>query len=398
MVLELELELELELPSERTMMKSALIIGGTQFIGRHCVERLLKNGGWNVWLLNRGKTPSPFSVSEERVQYCRCDRLNDGKAFRRHLASRSWDLVVDFVCFCAENARDAVKGLERDDGSFDTKLYVLISTDSVYMATNAIDSRAITEDASARNLRPTTVSEITSVRNHDAYQFQYGNGKLGAEDVLLEAYAESGFPATILRLPDVFGEYNNLDGFLDLFNDIEAGRCVASKPGWNKRDGNKYPKSWVKEHRISMVYAPDVASAVVACFNDPAKVAGHAFHIASGIASIWQVYEQVRSSLNKLRESRGLPPCAPLVPDYSRSVYFPSVDIGPLCIKKAQRLLGWAPTPISEWLHKSVEWYTDERNKEYSRRLAESSSDSDSDSESDSDNKGSASFKFNFFS
>ena len=42
--------------------QKVLVMGGTQFMGRTMVDRLLKEGD-DVTILNRGKTPSPFGES-----------------------------------------------------------------------------------------------------------------------------------------------------------------------------------------------------------------------------------------------------------------------------------------------------------------------------------------------
>ena len=51
-----------------------LVLGGTQFVGRHIVAALLERGGHHVTLLNRGRTENPFGDSVEAVRGDRCDR------------------------------------------------------------------------------------------------------------------------------------------------------------------------------------------------------------------------------------------------------------------------------------------------------------------------------------
>ena len=48
-----------------------LVIGGTQFIGRRCVEELVRLGV-DVTMITRGKTPNPHPT--ESVQHVVCDR------------------------------------------------------------------------------------------------------------------------------------------------------------------------------------------------------------------------------------------------------------------------------------------------------------------------------------
>ena len=75
---------------------SVLVLGGTQFIGRASVAALLSDGGYDVTLLNRGRSrPNPF---EGRVATLKADRT-DAAAVEAALASRRWDAVIDFIAF-----------------------------------------------------------------------------------------------------------------------------------------------------------------------------------------------------------------------------------------------------------------------------------------------------------
>src|SRR5579884_4131259 len=73
-----------------TASRSVLVIGGTQFIGRELVRRLLARGD-RVAILHRGRSVIPAGASE-----ILCDR-NDTGAVRRALAGRRFDLVFDNV-------------------------------------------------------------------------------------------------------------------------------------------------------------------------------------------------------------------------------------------------------------------------------------------------------------
>ena len=68
----------------------ALVIGGTLFIGRELVRRLLARGD-HVTILHRGRMAVPEGVDE-----IVCDR-NDVEAVRRALGGRQFDLVFDNV-------------------------------------------------------------------------------------------------------------------------------------------------------------------------------------------------------------------------------------------------------------------------------------------------------------
>ncbi len=50
----------------------------------------------------------------------------------------------------------------------------------------------------------------------------------------------------------------------------------------------------------------------------------------------------------------------------------PSVDVGPISIEKALRLLGphgWVPTPMREWLGETVAWNMSKDNRHYTKHV-----------------------------
>jgi nucleoside-diphosphate-sugar epimerase len=197
--------------------KKILVIGGTQFMGRLVVENLL-GAGAEVSVLNRGRTPSPFS-DNPRVHHIRCDRLNDRNLFRQIICQGSqysdssgskrkaesvendsevvpWDGVIDFVCFQPKNVHDVIKCLN-------TKHYIFISSDSVYMACDP-ERTANSAKASGGRLLEDDIHDprdIKSVKSRNHYQYGYGNGKLQCERALLASDHFKHF--TILRFPDV---------------------------------------------------------------------------------------------------------------------------------------------------------------------------------------------------
>jgi len=72
-------------------MTRALVIGGTLFIGRALVERLLERGD-EVVIMHRGRG-TPFGA---RVGEIRCDR-NDTAAVKAALDGTRFDVVYDNV-------------------------------------------------------------------------------------------------------------------------------------------------------------------------------------------------------------------------------------------------------------------------------------------------------------
>jgi len=96
-----------------------LVIGGTQFVGRHIVSSLIADDD-TVTLFHRGETnPDLFAWAEHRLG----DRNVDLSA----LASGSWDVTIDTSAYVPRQVRTLAQALDGRGGR-----YVQISTVSVY--------------------------------------------------------------------------------------------------------------------------------------------------------------------------------------------------------------------------------------------------------------------------
>lgn len=74
-----------------------LIIGGTQFLGRHLTTAALA-GNHEVTLFNRGNHPSPAMANVETI-------VGDRNRDLHKLKGRHWDGVVDTCGFLPDNVR-----------------------------------------------------------------------------------------------------------------------------------------------------------------------------------------------------------------------------------------------------------------------------------------------------
>jgi len=170
------------------MAMNVLVIGGNRFMGLGLVWRLLC-GGHRVTLLNRGHLTDPFG---DRVERIRADRSSD--AFDAALAGRTFDRVVDFAGFSADDAARAVRVLGGRVGHL-----VFISTGQVYLVRKGCPIPSREDDYAGP-----VMSSAPSPADHD--DWLYGIGKRGAEDVLAAAPA---LPSTRLRIPMVNGEHDH---------------------------------------------------------------------------------------------------------------------------------------------------------------------------------------------
>lgn len=82
------------------MKKTALVIGGNRFFGRHLVQSFLDEG-FDVTLLNRGNNDDGFLTKVKRLI---ADR-RDFEALDKVLRNTMWDFVVDQVCFTGPEAK-----------------------------------------------------------------------------------------------------------------------------------------------------------------------------------------------------------------------------------------------------------------------------------------------------
>ena len=101
-------------------MDTALVIGGTRFIGRFLTEDLLE-GGYDVTLLTRGNQDLPTA----EVSHVTGDRTND-EDLERAYEEADPDLVVDMVAYMPEEVRDAVRVFS------DVERYVFVSSTAAY--------------------------------------------------------------------------------------------------------------------------------------------------------------------------------------------------------------------------------------------------------------------------
>ena len=143
-----------------------LVLGGTQFLGRHVVDAALEQGH-AVTLFNRGQTRPELFPDVERL---RGDRDGDVSA----LAGRSFDAVVDTSGYVPRIVGRTIDALP------DVGHYTFVSSISVY----ADLSVPPTESSPVRELEAPT----------EEWREAYGELKADCEDVVLARFADAFIP------------------------------------------------------------------------------------------------------------------------------------------------------------------------------------------------------------
>jgi nucleoside-diphosphate-sugar epimerase len=205
-------------------------------------------GGHQVTVLNRGRQRDTLG---NRVERLRGDRTTED--FARLLAGRSFDAAVDLAAYLPDDARRAVEVLDGRVGH-----YVVISTGQVYLVREGCPRPAREVDY-AGLLRPEPKDP------YDRGQWDYGMGKRGLEDALVEAWERRRFPSTRLRLPMVNGErdhFRRLERYL-----------------WRMLDGGPVLLPGGGEHATRHVYSGSVVKLILAILGR-ADTFGQAYNVA----------------------------------------------------------------------------------------------------------------------
>jgi nucleoside-diphosphate-sugar epimerase len=193
------------------MSRNILVIGGTRFIGRLLVQRLL-HAGHRVTIATRGYAPDPFGT---RIQRIRADRRNE-LAMRAVAKAGPFDVVFDQMCYSPLDAAIAVRTFAGQVGR-----YVMTSTIDAYRVLGFGHSGALTESQLAVEAQPID----TRYPWHDPRRAVecYVAGKVQAEAYLVR---DGSLPLVTPRLAHVLGGPEDFTGRLAHY--VELARAGAT--------------------------------------------------------------------------------------------------------------------------------------------------------------------------
>jgi nucleoside-diphosphate-sugar epimerase len=301
----------------------SLVIGGTLFIGRALVRRLLARGE-HLTLLHRGPS-NPFAGQTDEIH---CDR-NDVAAMRNALAGRRFDVVYDNVYdwqrgTTAEQVESAAMAVA--DG---LRRYVFVSSVAAYQP-----GENLAEDA-----------PLAAANEPE----DYPRNKANTERMLFRLHHQRGFPAAALRPPYVYGPENPF--YREAFF---WDRLLDERPILVPEDGSR---------RMQFVLADDVARAEIAAADTDAAD-GRAYNVCNDqpitqdelVQALAKVAGRPARLVHVPRQrlldmGGGL-----FAPPYYFAQYF---DMPPITQSNAQARadLGFEPTPFQEGLQRAFAWY-----------------------------------------
>ncbi len=297
-----------------------LFIGGSGVISSAC-SRVAVESGIELFVLNRGRStgrPLPPGVTMLRAD------IREPGSVRDEIKDLEFDSVVDWVAFTSGQVQADIDLFGGRTGQ-----YVFISSASAYQTPPA----------------RMPVTESTPLRNPF---WQYSRDKIACEDLLVGAYRDRGFPATIVRPSHTYDQTSvPFDGRWTVL-----GRMLAGKPVIVHGDGTSL---WTLTHH------DDFARAFVPLLGHP-RTLGEAFHITSDDVLTWnQIAQTLAAALGVTARLVHVPSdaIAAAEPDWGAGLLGDKAHSMVFDNAKLRRVVpGWhAVIPFEQGARQIVDWY-----------------------------------------
>jgi nucleoside-diphosphate-sugar epimerase len=227
-----------------------LFIGGSGVISSACAQRAV-DLGIDLYVVNRGRTSiRALPAAVHRLE----GDVGDPSSVRDAIGVDEFDAVVDFVAFTPEQVQ-----VDVDLFAGRTGQYVFISSASAYQ----------------KPVGRLPITESTPLRNPI---WPYSRAKIACEELLVRAYRDDGFPATIVRPSHTYDRTSvPCDGGWTAIDRMRRGKEIVVHG-----DGTSL---WTLTHHT------DFAKAFVGLLGHPQAI-GDSFHITSDEVLTWnQIHE-----------------------------------------------------------------------------------------------------------
>ena len=300
-----------------------LIIGGTQFMGREVVRRLVARGH-DVSVLHR-RDHHDLGPAVHNLQADRADL----RAIGRLLSDHSFDAVVDL-------AYDWQKGTPAEQVEASARAcaghvqrYVFMSSIAAYgFGLDRVESD------------PLAPAEVP---------VPYVQHKAQAERALFRLHAETGLPVVTIRPPFVHGPGQPFYREAFFWDRLGDGRPVILP------DGGDTPMQWA--------FVDDVAEVCVRAIEVP-EATGQAFNIGHPVPVTQRAFVETLARVAGVEST-----LVPVSRDhimacgghlFAGNLYFGEyLDLPPLTevVEKVTRVLGVRPTSFEDALRRGYEWY-----------------------------------------
>ena len=297
-----------------------LLIGGTGVISAACAGQAVK-AGFELFMMNRGTTALRPAPPEARVL---TGDIRAPPSVRKAVGDLEFDVVVNYLAFTPDHVRADLELFRGHVGQ-----YVFISSASAYQTPPV--RLPITESPPLRNPF-----------------WPYSRDKIACEDLLVHAYREEGFPATIVRPSHTYDQTSlPLQGGWTVIE-----RMLRGAPIVVHGDGTS---PWTLTHHT------DFARAFAGLLAQPRAI-GDSFHITSDEALTWNQIACI------LADAAGAQPrivhvpsdaVAALDPEWGASLLGDKAHAAVFDNSKIKSLVpGWTATvPFSRGAREIIEWH-----------------------------------------
>ena len=264
------------------MSKNILVIGGTRYIGKLLVQRLLR-AGHRVTIATRGYAPDPFG---DRIARIRVDRRNELAMRTAFAKAGPWDIVFDQMCYNPLDAAISVRTFAGKVGR-----YVMTSTIDAYRSLGYGLGRPLTEADLAVEAQPIDAAYPW----HDPCRATecYVDGKVQAEAYLVR---DGSLPLVTPRLAHVLAGPEDFTGRLAHYVELARVNGVLE----------------YSDAQAAQSFLPLQAAADFLCWTGMQDFTGPVNAASDGALSASQLYERVGDVLDtRVHLRHVVPPAGP---------------------------------------------------------------------------------------